>query len=98
MMKMVIMLVFFALVMPTSYGNAGFWDQVKEKIDVPSQKSIDESTIVSGLKEALSQGTGNAISSVAKLNGYLNNKAIKILMPEKIRNVGDILNKFGFQQ
>ena len=47
-------------------------------------KGLDDSTIVSGLKEALSIGTKNAVSSVSKLNGYFGNEAIKILLPDNL--------------
>jgi len=97
-MRKIMILTLFALAMVASSVKAGFWDQAKEIITPPYQESLDETTIVSGLKEALSQGTANAVSSVAKLDGYFGNEAIKILMPEKIRTVADTLKKFGFQQ
>ena len=97
-MRKIMILTLFALAMVASSVKAGFWDQAKEIIAPASQESLDESTIVSGLKEALSQGAANAVSSVAKQDGYFGNEAIKILMPEKIRTVADTLKKFGFQQ
>jgi RNA binding exosome subunit len=84
--------------MAATSGMAGFWDQAQKIITPASQESLDESTIVSGLKEALSLGTANAVSSVAKVDGYLGNEAIRILMPEKIRKVADTLKKFGMQR
>ncbi len=98
MRKTVVLLTFCALAMVASSVQAGFWDKVKEMIPLTSPESLDESTIISGLKEALSQGTGKALSSVAKLDGYFGNETIKILMPEKIRTVTDTLRKFGFQR
>jgi hypothetical protein len=98
MNKIVVVLAFFALVMVASSGEAGFWDQAKDLIAVPSQGSLDQNTIVAGLKEALTQGTGNAVTSVAKLDGYLGNETIKILMPENMRNVADTLKNFGFEK
>jgi len=61
-------------------------------------KGLDDSTIVSGLKEALSIGTKNAVSSVSKLNGYFGNEAIKILLPDKIQKAADLLGKMGYQK
>lgn len=58
----------------------------------------DEKTTIAGLKEALSIGTGNAISSVSKLDGYFKNQMIKILMPEKIQTMTNILGKIGYQR
>jgi hypothetical protein len=64
---------------------------------VPS-RGLDDATIVSGLKEALSVGTGNAVTSTSALDGYFANQAIKILMPESIRKVTDVMAKFGYQK
>ena len=59
---------------------------------------LDESTIASGLKEALSIGTKNAVSSVSKLNGYFGNEAIKILLPDKIQKAAELLGTLGYQK
>ena len=59
---------------------------------------LDDSTIVSGLKEALSIGTKNAVSLVSKPNGYFRNEAIKILLPDKIQKAAEILGKLGYQK
>jgi hypothetical protein len=98
MKKIIATHTFFCLMMAATSGMAGFWDQAQKIITPASQESLDESTIVSGLKEALSLGTANAVSSVAKVDGYLGNEAIRILMPEKIRKVADTLKKFGMQR
>ena len=98
MNRVITAMALLVLVWPMSSAEAGIWDQARQLISVPSQKSLDESTIVNGLKEALAQATGNAVSSVGKLDGYLDNNAIKILMPENLRNVSDTLKKFGFEK
>ncbi|MCE5313268.1 MAG: DUF4197 domain-containing protein [Nitrospiraceae bacterium] len=58
----------------------------------------DESTIASGLKEALSVGTQKAVSSVSVTDGYFGNQAIKILMPDKIQKIADVMRKVGYQK
>ena len=50
------------------------------------------------MKEALSIGTGNAVVSTSKLDGYFANQAIKILLPDKIQKVADVLRKVGYQK
>jgi hypothetical protein len=97
-MRKIMIPTFFALALVASSVKAGFLDRVKQVITPTSKESLDENTIIAGLKEALSQGTDNAVSSVATLNGYFGNEAIKILVPEKIHTVADTLKKFGFQQ
>ena len=97
-MRSLMILTFFGLVLVASPLRAGFLDRLEQVITPTSQESLDENTIIAGLKEALSQASDNALSSVAARNGYFGNEAIKILMPEKLRTVADTLKKFGFQQ
>ena len=44
--------------------------------------------IAAGLKEALTVSTRKAVASTGRVDGFLKNAAIKILLPEKLRNVG----------
>ena len=78
--------------------QAGFFDDVSKGLGLPNVKSstLDEGTIVKGLKEALATGTKRAVTTVARTDGYFGNQAIRILMPEKIRNVADVLGRIGF--
>ena len=55
-------------------------------------------TVASGLKEALSVGTKNAVGLLSKKDGYFGNEAVKILLPENIRRVGDALRMAGYQK
>ncbi|MBL1320352.1 MAG: DUF4197 domain-containing protein [Methylophaga sp.] len=57
--------------------------------------SLNSSTIISGLKEALSIGSERAVKAVSKPNGYLSNELIKIAMPPKLKQAGDLMRKFG---
>src|SRR5512137_474760 len=80
---------------------AGSLDDVLKGVKIPqvsSSSGPDEATTISGLKEALSIGTGNAVTSTSKLDGYFANQAIKILLPEKIQKVADVLRKVGYQK
>ncbi len=58
----------------------------------------DENTVISGLKEALSIGTGNAVKLVSQVDGYFGNEMIKILLPEKFEKMGSTLGKIGYQK
>ena len=58
----------------------------------------DSGTVASGLKEALSVGTKNAVGALSKTNGYFGNEAVKILLPENVRRVGDALRMAGYQK
>lgn len=81
-----------------SVSHAGFLDDIFRTLGVPAEKGIDNETIVSGLKEALSVGTENAVTSVSALDGYFANEAIKILMPGKIQKIGEVMKKIGYGQ
>jgi hypothetical protein len=56
---------------------------------------LDDAKIGSGLKEALSVGTQKAVRLVDQPGGYLDNEAIKILLPQNLRPVEKVLRGFG---
>ena len=89
---------FTLLFFVSTVSYAGFFDDILKGISGGSKGETDEGTIVSGLKEALSIGTENAIKNVSQVDGYFSNEIIKILMPEKIQNVADVLAKVGYQK
>ena len=98
MRRAVVLTVFgFALIALSSH--AGLLDDLKKGIGVVSpQTGPDDSQVVGGLKEALTIGTGNAVNLVSVTDGYFANQAIKILMPDKIQKVADVLGKVGYQK
>ncbi len=79
---------------------AGPLDDVLKGVKIPQigGGGPDEETTIAGLKEALSVGTGNAVVSVSKLDGYFANQAIKILLPDNSQKVADVLRKIGYQK
>jgi Protein of unknown function (DUF4197) len=81
-------------------SRAGFLDDMMKSLgsaDSPGA-GLDNGTIVKGLKEALATGTGRAVASVSRQDGYFGNQAIKILVPEKLRSAADLLRQFGYRQ
>ncbi len=54
--------------------------------------------IAAGLKEALTVSTRKAVASTGRVDGFLKNAAIKILLPEKLRNVGKGMRLMGMGQ
>lgn len=94
----ILVTLFFFSVMPSHAADP--LGDIMKGFKLPSLPGagLDDATIVSGLKEALSVGTGNAVTSVSALDGYFANQAIKILMPDKIRKVADVLAKVGYQK
>jgi hypothetical protein len=60
-----------------------------------SSDGLDDAKIGAGLKDALSVGTQNAVKLVAKPGGYLDNEAIKILLPQSLRPAEKVLRGLG---
>jgi len=54
--------------------------------------------MAAGLKEALAVGTGNAVQTLSKSNGYFGDAAVKILLPEKMQKAVEVLKKAGYQK
>lgn len=57
--------------------------------------SLSNSTVASGLKEALSIGLNDGIKSLSQKNGFYNNSVAKILMPEELQTVEKTLRSLG---
>jgi len=60
-----------------------------------STDNLSNGDIVAGLKEALEVGAANAVDLTGKTDGYFGNAAIKILLPEQMRNVETGLRALG---
>lgn len=94
---------FIILIAMSTSSNADWQSLLNDIADVGSEllssdgegSSLDLGTIVSGLKEALSIGSERAVDAVSKPDGYLSNELIKIAMPPKLKQAGDLMRKFG---
>ncbi len=60
-----------------------------------SKSTLSNSTISTGLKEALKVGVDYAVKELGQNNGYLNNNNVKIPLPENLQKVETIINKAG---
>ena len=63
---------------------------------VLSRGAATESRVALGLKEALAVGAENAVARTGQLDGFFRNEAIKILMPERLRQVEAALRAVGY--
>jgi len=99
-MRRIFFLLLFIFIIFTTYSTstAGLFDDVIKGLGTTTKEGPDDKTLISGLKEALSIGTENAVKNVSQVDGYFTNQIIKILMPEKIQKVADILKKVGYQK
>ncbi len=67
----IIMVIMFMPIYSARVCHAGLFDTLKKIFSSPKLKGVDENTIVTALKEAISIGTDNAVKSVSGLDGYL---------------------------
>lgn len=104
MSKIGVLSVAMLVVLMSSQSNAGWRDvvsdikedikQVKEQTkSVP--KGLSNKEIVQGLKEALRQGAKSSIKTLSAANGFYQDAAVKIPMPDKLRKTEKLLRKLG---
>jgi hypothetical protein len=57
--------------------------------------SLSNKDAAGGLKEALTQGAGKAVSLLGRTDGFLGNPQVKIPLPESLQNVEGMMRSFG---
>lgn len=97
-MRKIVSVSVLVLVLSVDLTSAGLLDKIIKSTGISDQRGPDDPTIVSGLKEALSIGTDNAVTNVSGIDGYFKNEMIKILMPETVQKVADVLVKVGYRK
>ena len=92
-------LVLALVAVSVSVCHAGIWGDLLDAVRKPGAavQTTDDSTVIRGLKEALSIGTEHAVKSLSRTDGYYGNEAVRILLPEKIRGAADFLGRIGFK-
>lgn len=60
-----------------------------------TSSGLSNSTISSGLKEALKVGVDFAVKNLGANNGYLNNSLVKIPLPENLQKAEGLIRKAG---
>lgn len=73
------------------------WGAVQQNPQAQSvaQSALSDSEILKGLKEALAQGTTRAINTLGRNDGFWQNAAVRIPMPDNIAHAESTLRKFG---
>jgi len=93
-------IVFFAIFILLGHANvvcAGYFDTIFDAFNISSENEVNANNVAAGLKEALRIGTSKAVSNLGKVNGFFDNNAVKILMPEKMQTVANLLSQVGFK-
>ena len=82
----------FILILLVSISMAGCDAATMQKVldSASGLIELSESDVANGLKEALNEGVNNAVTNLAKENGYYKS-AYKILLPEEAQVVADKL-------
>src|SRR5580704_581922 len=91
----VLFLVYGITVMGQSSDILG---NIKKKISGGSGSSLSSDDIVAGLKQALSLGAQKSADRLSMVNGFLNDKAVKILLPEQAQKVEKTLRGLGMDK
>ena len=76
-------------------GWRDFVDEVKDKVKSSRKGSLSSAEVVEGLKEALRVSSKKSIDILGKQDGFYRDKAVKIAMPEKLKEVDRLLRKIG---
>ena len=94
-MRRIVVVVLMAGLFCTPLAYAGLMDKVREYREKKQGASgePDTNTIIAGLKEALSVGAKNGVTTVSKVDGYFGNQLIKIPMAENIQKTEKMLRK-----
>ncbi|OOG47872.1 DUF4197 domain-containing protein [Rhodanobacter sp. C01] len=94
----------FALVaatLPVSAAGSGQFKDLLNKARQSTSSSsqlgsgLPNSDIASGLKEALAKGTTNAINSLGRNDGFWKNAKVRIPLPGKLEQAGNLARKMG---
>jgi len=88
-----------ALVLLSAVPASAQLDQILKEMDTYSRPGVGTSPdakIGAALKQVHQVETENAVKLTGKTDGYFTNKAIKILMPEKLRTVERGLRTAGY--
>lgn len=95
MKKKVLWSIFFVFLF-CSISHASWLDVIQETLDAASSTKSGDGKIDLGLKEALNVGVKNSIKYLGKNNGYFANSAVKILLPDEVRQTESVLRGIGF--
>lgn len=86
------------LLVSFSTTNAQIENILKKLQNKNKSNTNDTETVISGLKEALEIGTGNAVDVLSVTDGYFGNKLVKILLPDELKKVEPMLRNIGLNR
>ena len=90
-----VLMLSFACLSSSTGAQSVSMPQLGKLGEMAGNASLSDSKIASGLKDALSVGTKKAVHLVDHPGGYLDNAAIKILLPKSLQPVESMLRAAG---
>lgn len=69
--------------------------QPSQSADNAGIAALSDGDVVNGLKEALTQGAGNAVGSLGRQDGFLGNDKVRIPLPDAVRKAEPMLRTLG---
>src|SRR5215831_9756031 len=95
MKKSILVLILIAggmfCVCPAQSTLGDIFRKAQQAAQSKNASSLSNDKITAGLKQALQISTGKAVAATGRPDGFLKNAAIKILLPEKLRTVGNTM-------
>ncbi|AXX90247.1 hypothetical protein CKA55_05635 [Arcobacter suis] len=82
-------------VVDTVSKDTGIAQQVNNATSSTTNSNLDNATVSNGLKEALKTGVTYATTQLGSNNGYLNNKAVKIPLPNNLSSAEKLIRSAG---
>lgn len=98
MKKIITLLLFASLVyvnVSKAQGLKGLINKAKDAVSNKPGGALSTDDIVSGLKEALVQGSEKGTAALSQVDGFFANAALKILLPPEAQKVESTLRKVG---
>ncbi len=92
-------IIVFTMLLQLPRTQAGFLDWLVKPATTGTVTTaavpLTQEEMVRGLREALSKGVGQAVATLGKDGGFLNNAAVKIPMPPQLQTVEKTLRRLG---
>jgi hypothetical protein len=83
------------LILTVLFGSCIKSSTLDEILRAGQDTPLDEQTVVAGLKEALQIGTQRAVDNTSRLDGFLGNAIIRVVMPEEFKGAASTLRDIG---
>ena len=94
-LKKVLFTVIFLVSSVLAFDFGSLLKGIEDTISKPSSSTLSNSTISSGLKEALHVGVDFAVKQLGKKDGYISNSLVKIPLPENLSKAEGIIRSMG---